>query len=173
LLNYVNYIFVTKLNAYNLYIYESAFLIGEEMNHCIIYWSRYGNGKKVVEYIENKLKDKKQEVQVFKTDEADPTSMPDADIFFFSAPTEAFRIKKNMRIFMKKLKGMDGKKYGIINTHAMKNKNCLGNMEKILSNKKMMKIAEVDFQIGEGQNKGEGLMTGWDEKLEEFIEKFY
>ncbi len=78
-----------------------------------------------------------------------------------------------MRIFMKNLKGMDGKKYGIINTHAMKNKNCLGNMEKILSNKKMMKIAEIDFQIGEGQNKGEGLMTGWDEKLEEFIEKFY
>ena len=46
-------------------------------------------------------------------------------------------------------------------------------MEKILSKKKMVKIAEVDFQIGEGQNKGEGLMTGWDEKLERFIEKVF
>ncbi len=141
------------------------------MNHCIVYWSRFGNGKKVVEYIENKLKDNKQEVQVFTTDEADPSSMPNADIYLFSAPTEAFRIKRNMRTFMKKLKGMDERKYGIINTHAMKNKNCLGNMEKILSKKNMIKIAEVDFRIGEGQDKGEGLMNGWEEKLDDFINK--
>jgi len=147
-------------------------MFGEEMKHCIVYWSRFGNGKKVVDYLDNKLKEKKHEVQVFKTDDVDPSSMPNADAYFFSAPTEAFRIKRNMRVFMKNLEGMNGKKYGIINTHAMKNKNCLNNMEKILSKKKMIKVASVDFRIGEGQDKGEGLMDGWDLKLDEFIEKF-
>ena len=44
-------------------------MFGEEMKHCIVYWSRFGNGKKVVDYIGNKLKEKKHEVQVFKTDD--------------------------------------------------------------------------------------------------------
>ena len=48
---------------------------------------------------------------------------------------------------MKNLEGMEEKKYGIINTHGMK-KNRLNKMEKLLSNKKMVKIAEVDFQVG-------------------------
>ena len=97
------------------------------MNYVIVYWSRYGNGKKIVDYITTKLKDKGGKTQVFKTDETDPASLPDADVYIFSAPAEAFNLQKNMRTFMKNLEGMEEKKFGIINTHGMKS----GKLEKM------------------------------------------
>lgn len=140
------------------------------MKIIITYWSRYGNGKKIVEYLEEKLKTKKAEVQVFKTDEANPSSLPIADYYVFSAPTEAFNIQKNMRSFMKKLKNLEGKEYGIINTHGME-RNWLGKMEKLLSKKKMVKISEVDFKVGKDANTGNGLMDGWETKVDQFADK--
>jgi len=71
------------------------------MKYVIVYWSRFGNGKKIVQTLEEKLQNKKAETEVFKTDEADPTSMPNADMYIFSAPAEAFNVQKNMRKFMK------------------------------------------------------------------------
>ena len=140
------------------------------MNCVIVYWSRYGNGKKIVDYLAEKLNEKDGKTQILKTDEVNPTSMTKADLYVFSAPTEAFNIQKNMRNFMKKLEGMEEKKYGIINTHGMK-KNRLHKMEKILSNKKMVKVAEVEFQIGAGSQTGNGLMEDWKANLDEFAEK--
>ena len=138
------------------------------MDYCIVYWSRYGHNKKIVEYVEQSLKKKKHGVTVFSTDDADPSSLPSVDVYVFSAPTEAFRVVRTMKSFMKKLDGMDGKKYGIINTHSMK-RNWLGSMEKILSKKNMVKVGEVDFVIGDGQRTGEGLSDGWKEILDGFI----
>ncbi|KYK22159.1 hypothetical protein AYK21_04155 [Thermoplasmatales archaeon SG8-52-2] len=139
------------------------------MNYVIVYWSRYGNGKKVVENLTTKLS-KKGETKIFTTDEANPSSMPEADLYVFSAPTEAFNLQKNMRKFMKKLKGMDGKKYGIINTHGM-DRSWLGKMEKLLSKKNMEKVAEVDFKVGKDANTGNGLLDGWETKVDEFAGK--
>jgi flavodoxin len=139
------------------------------MNYVIVYWSRYGNGKKVVENLTTKLS-KKGETKIFTTDEANPSSMPEADMYVFSAPTEAFNVQKNMRKFIKKLKGMDGKKYGIINTHGM-DRNLLEKMEKLLSKKNMEKVAEVDFKVGKDANTGNGLLDGWETKVEEFAGK--
>ena len=140
------------------------------MKYVIVYWSRYGNGKKVVNHLSENLKGKKAETQIFTTDEANPTAMPDADVYVFSTPTEAFNIQKNMRSFIKKLEGMEGKKYGIINTHGMK-KNSLHKMENLLSKKKMVKMAGVDFQVGDGSQTGNGLMDDWEAKLDEFAGK--
>ncbi|MCX6667788.1 MAG: hypothetical protein NTV74_06110 [Euryarchaeota archaeon] len=140
------------------------------MKYVIIYWSRYGNGKKLVDYLAKKLEKKGAETQIFKTDEADPTAMPPADTYIFSAPAEAANLQKNMRKFMKNLQGMKEKKYGIINTHGMK-KNRLAKMEKLLSKKKMIKVASVDFPIGKDANTGNGLMEGWEAKLDEFVGK--
>lgn len=140
------------------------------MNYVIVYWSRYGNGKKVVETLAGKLKDKSKNVQVFKTDEADPKAMPEADLYVFSAPAEAFNIQRNMRSFMKKLEGMNGKKYGIINTHGM-DRSWLAKMEKLLSKKNMVKVAGVDFKVGKEANTGNALMDGWETKLDEFVKK--
>lgn len=141
------------------------------MNYVIVYWSRFGNGKKLVEYLAGKLKEKVGETQIFKTDEADPTAMPKADVYIFSAPAEAFNVQENMRTFMKNLKGMEERKYGIINTHGMK-KDRLYKMEKLLSEKKMVKVAGVDFLVGrEGVKNGNGLKDGWEAKLDEFAGK--
>ena len=138
------------------------------MNYAVIYWSRYGNGKKIVEYLSEKVKDKDSKIKVLTTDEADPSSMPEADLYVFSAPTEAFNVQENMRSFMKKIQGMDGKKYGIINTHGM-NRNLLNKMEKLLSKKNMVRVAGVDFQVGKDANTGNGLMDGWQSKVDDFI----
>ncbi len=137
------------------------------MNYVIVYWSRYGNGKKIVETLAEKLKKKNANTLLFTTDEADPTSLPKADIYIFSAPAEAFRLQKNMRKFMKKLQDMDGEKYGIINTHGM-DRNWLGSMEKYLSKKNMQKVAAVDFKVGKTNEHQLGLMDDWESKLDTF-----
>jgi menaquinone-dependent protoporphyrinogen IX oxidase len=141
------------------------------MNYVIVYWSRYGNGKRIVEYLARKLRERGEDVQILRTDEVEPATLPDADMYVFSAPTEAFNIQRNMRRFMKKLEGVEGKDYGIINTHAMKNKNWLHKMEKSLSKKKMVKVAGVDFQVGDGTEKGEGLMEDWEARVDAFATK--
>jgi flavodoxin len=141
------------------------------MKYVVVYFSRYGNGKKLVEYLAGKLKEKKGAIQLFKVDEADPSAMPEADVYVFSAAAEAMSIQRDMKKFMKNLKGMDGKEYGIINTHGMK-KDRLDKMEKILSKKKMVKLAGVEFHVeGDGVQTGNGLMKGWEAKLDEFIGK--
>jgi flavodoxin len=140
------------------------------MKYVIVYWSRYGNGKKLVDSLAAKLKKKGAETQMFKTDEANPAAMPKADVYVFSAPAEALNLQKNMRTFMKKLQGMEEKKYGIINTHGMK-RDRLDKMEKLLSKKKMVKLAGVDFQVGDGVQTGNGLMEDWEAKLDEFARK--
>jgi hypothetical protein len=71
---------------------------------------------------------------------------------------------------MKRLSVMDGKKYGIINTHGM-NRNWLDSMKKSLSKKKMVKVAGVDFLVGKDANTGNGLPDGWESKVDEFALK--
>ena len=140
------------------------------MKYVIIYWSRYGNGKKVIDYLATKLSKKGGKTRIFKTDEVDPAAMPEADLYIFSAPTEMFNLQKNMRKFMKKLEGMEDKKYGIINTHSMK-RNWLNKMEKLLGKKNMVMVAGMDFQVGDGTETGNGLMKGWEAKVDEFARK--
>jgi len=140
------------------------------MKYVIVYWSRYGHGKKLVDYLAGKLKQKAEDVKIFKTDEADPTSMPEADLYVFSAPTEAFSVQRDMKKFMRELSGMQDNKYGIINTHGMK-KSALHKMEKILSKKDMIKVAGVDFQVGKDAKSGNAFVEDFKPKLDEFAKK--
>jgi len=140
------------------------------MKYTIVYWSRYGHNKKIVNYLSDKLKEKKAETQILTTDEADPRALPEADLYVFSAAAEAFNLQRNMRTFMKNLEGMNGKKYGIINTHGM-DKNRLPKMEKLLSKKNMEKVSEVDFKVGKDIKSGNALMEGWESKIDKFAEK--
>lgn len=137
------------------------------MKYVIVYFSRFGNGKKLVEYLVEKLKEKGAETHLLTTQEANPIALPDADCYIFSAPAEALNLQRDMRDFMRNLKEMDGKKYGIINTHGMK-KNRLGKMERLLTKKKMIKGAKVDFQVGQDAQTGNGLREGWKAKIDEF-----
>jgi flavodoxin len=137
------------------------------MKYVIVYWSRYGHNKKIAERLAKKLEG---ETRVLTTDEADPGALPEADLYVFSAAAEAFNLQSNMRSFMKKLEGMNGKKYGIINTHGM-DKNRLYKMEKLLSKKNMVKVADVDFKVGKDIKSGNALFEGWEAKLDEFAGK--
>jgi len=141
------------------------------MKYVIVYFSRFGNGKKLVERLAGKLKEKNGTVQLFKVDEVDPGAMPEADVYVFSAAAEALSLQRDMKTFMNNLKGMDGRNYGIINTHGMK-KNRLDKMEKILSKKNMVKLAGVEFHV-EGNNvqTGNGLPSGWEARVDEFAGK--
>ena len=138
------------------------------MKYVIVYWTRFGNNKKIVDYLAGKLQG---DVKVFKTNEADPAKMPEADFYIFSSAAEAFRLQKNMKQFMKNLENMNQKKYGIINTHAMKKRNWLKKMEKLLAKKKMIKVAEVEFRMEGDVDKAEGLQDGWESKLDNFCSK--
>jgi flavodoxin len=140
------------------------------MKYVMVYWSRYGHNKKLVDSLAGMLTKKGAETQVLTTDEANPAAMPPADMYVFSAATEAMSIQKNMKHFMKKLKDMDGKKYGIINTYGMK-KDRLDKMEKLLSKKKMVKVAGIAFHVEGEVESGNGLLTGWEAKLGGFAEK--
>ena len=136
----------------------------------MVYYSRFGHNKQIVEYIKEKLSNKGHTVNVIESTQSDPKNLPNADVFVFSASVEAFRIKKEMRHFMKKMDGVNGKKCALINTHGMKKRNWLKSMEKMITKKNMQKMAEIDFIIGEGQDKGEGLEKDWKKKLDGFIE---
>ncbi len=137
-----------------------------KMNCVIVYWSRYGNGKKLVDHLADTLQ-ARGSAKVLSTDEADPAALPAADVYVFSAPAEAMNLQKNMREFMKRLQHMDGKKFGIINTHGMK-KSRLAKMEKLLSKKGMAKLAEIDFQVGPKAQAGHGLPEGWEASMDAF-----
>ncbi len=140
------------------------------MKCIIIYWSRYGHGEKLIRYLSERLEEKGLEVETFKPKETDPKNMSEGDIYVFSSPTEMFRIKKDMRKFMNDIENMEGKKYGIINTHGMK-RSWLKNMDKILQKKKMSKLTEVDFKIGkEGAEEGKALPEDWKDRLDTFVE---
>jgi flavodoxin len=141
------------------------------MKYVIVYWSRYGNGKKVVEHLSRILEEKGNETTILTTDQANPTSMPESDMYVFSAPTEMMNVQKNMRKFMKKLCDLEDCSYGIINTHETEGINWLSKMEKMLSKKGMKMKAGMDFQIGKGAKKAEGLPEGWEKEVEQFAEK--
>jgi len=68
-------------------------LYGDLMNYVIVYWSRYGNNRRLMDSLAAKLRGQTAEIQVFMTDEVDPAMMPDADVYIFSAPTEIFSEK--------------------------------------------------------------------------------
>jgi len=144
-------------------------MIGEEMNIVMLYWSHFGNGKRIIECLDKTLTDKKVSTEVIQIDDANPQTLPKADVYVFSAPAEAFSIARPMKSFMKKLEGMDGAKYGIINTHGMK-RNWLGTMEKILSKKQMMKVAALDFRIEGDAKTGNALPHGWEDEVKSFAE---
>ena len=133
------------------------------MKYVIVYWSRYGNNKKIADYLAGKLGESAQLIKAEKSME-----LPDAETYIFSAASEKFSINSEMKKVMKAIQGKDGKKYGIINTHCMK-KSFLHKMDKLLKKSGMTKAAEVDFLMGKEVNDGKGLQDGWEQKLDAFV----
>jgi flavodoxin len=141
------------------------------MKFAIIYSSRYGNGKKCVDAVDEELKKKGHEVQMINAQEADPSQIPPADFYIFSGATEAFGIAKGIKKYLKKMPEMEGKKFALINTHAMDRAIALGKMDKLLTTKKkMVKMAAIDFKVEDGTNDGNGLPGSYKDDLHEWVE---
>lgn len=136
------------------------------MKVVIVYSSRYGNGRKCVECVEARLRAKGHSVQVLAASQSDPAQIPPADLYVFSGATEAFGIAKPIKHYLNGLPELSGRRYALINTHALKKARALPKMEKILSDKKrMVKAADIHFQVGEGSQQGNGLPAGYEVEL--------
>jgi flavodoxin len=138
------------------------------MKYVVAYWSRFGNNKRIALKLEELLK-QKGDVSLVVAGEG--VKLPDADVYVFSAAAERFSVNSEMKALMKGLSGMEGKKYAVINTHALGFHSWLGRMNKLLSKSGMAKVAELDFRVSGAVDKGEGLPAGWEGKLAEFAGK--
>ena len=137
----------------------------------MVYSSRYGNGKKCVDAVDEQLRTKGHEVQVINAPKANPSQLPPADLYIFSGATEAFNIAAGIRKYLKKMPQMEGKKYALISTHRMDRAIALNKMEKLLSKKKkMMKVGAIDFKVQDGTEQGNGLPEGYEDRLREWVE---
>jgi flavodoxin len=141
------------------------------MKIVMVYSSRYGNGKKCVDVVDEQLRTKGHEVQVINAPKADPNQIPPADLYIFSGATEAFNIAVGIKKYLKKMPSMDGKKYALISTHAMKRAIALNKMEKLLTKKKKMKkVSSIDFRVSNKAQQGNGLPEGYEDSLLEWVE---
>ncbi len=140
------------------------------MKVCIAYDSKYGNGKKLVEHMQNTMSKKDHEVETYSVREINPDSLPNADVYIFSSPTHIGRPSGKMKKFLNKLEiNQDGAKYSLIATYKDPNPKTLQKMEEILQTKGMTKISEGVFIKVNGM-KGP-LEEGYEKKLEEFTNK--
>ncbi|UCH88457.1 MAG: flavodoxin family protein [Thermoplasmata archaeon] len=142
------------------------------MKCAIIYSSRYGNGKKCVDVVNEQLKKKGHQVQVINAQEADPKKIPEADLYIFSGASEAFGIAAGIKGYLKNLPSMEGKKFALMSTHRMKKAIALNKMDKLLtSKKKMAKVAAIDFRVEGEVEQGKGLPSDYKNSLREWVEK--
>jgi menaquinone-dependent protoporphyrinogen IX oxidase len=116
------------------------------MNISIIYESKYGNGKQAMMYLENILRKKGYTVQLMSIHEVKLHSLPEADLYIFSAPNAFGKIVRSMRKFLEKIEIKNSSAHYILintclNPSSSQDKG-LEQMEEILSGKNISKKSE-------------------------------
>jgi flavodoxin len=140
------------------------------MKICIVYESKYGNGKKCVEYLQSIIKAKGHDVKTFSIRNIKPNLLPEADSYIFSSPTHIGSIPWKMKRFLKKIKPKEGVKYALMATCINPDTKAIQKMEEILSKKGMIKISETKIKV-KGM-KGP-LEENYKEKLDAFAEEIF
>jgi menaquinone-dependent protoporphyrinogen IX oxidase len=138
------------------------------MNVCIVYESKYGNGKKCMEYLQGVIRKKGHTVEMFSIHEKDPTSLPSADLYIFSSPTQIGSLAGKMKKFLKKLElPKVGVKYALVTTcmNPPKTKS-LRVMEKLLQSRDLSKVSDGLMIKVTGMSGP--LESGFEEKLDAF-----
>ena len=82
----------------------------------ISYLSKYGNGKRAMEYLGSLLLNKGHEVEIFSMSESKSNQLPPSDIYVFSTSVHMGKPPRKARGFVKKFTG--GGKYALVVTHA-------------------------------------------------------
>jgi len=137
------------------------------MKICIAYESKYGNGKKCVEHLKDVITKKSHEVKLSSVREIKPNTLPQADVYVFSAPTQIGSPARKMKKFLKKLDStQEEAKYALITTYSSDKTGALEKMEKLLQTTGMTKITD-GLKIRVTGMKGP-LEEGYEEKLESF-----
>ena len=154
----------------NLLIQNSIHPTGVDMKVCIAYESKFGNGKKCVDYLHGAIIKKGHEVQTFSVREVKPNSLPQADLYIFSSPTHIGSPPGKIKKFLKKLEiKQEGAKYALITTHMDPNAKTLQKMEELIKPKGMTKVTD-GLKIKVTGMKGP-LEEGYEQKLEDFATK--
>ncbi|MCX6651588.1 MAG: hypothetical protein NT131_08055 [Methanomassiliicoccales archaeon] len=82
----------------------------------IFHASKYGNGEKVVAYLQGSLVAKGHQVSFCHVRETKPKELPAADLYVFCSPARIGKPIGKMRRFLKKARLPDGAKYALIAT---------------------------------------------------------
>ncbi|MCK5258602.1 MAG: flavodoxin domain-containing protein [Thermoplasmatales archaeon] len=140
------------------------------MKVCIAYESKYGNGKKCVEYLQNIISKKGKDVEAFSVREIKPNSLPQADLYIFSTPTHIGSPPGKMKKFLKKLEiTEEGTKYALMATCMDYKTKSLQTMENLIQPSGMTKVSD-GIKIKVTGMKGP-LETGYEEKLDTFAKE--
>ncbi|DAC72622.1 MAG TPA: hypothetical protein DSN98_04370 [Thermoplasmata archaeon] len=142
------------------------------MNIDIIYESKYGNGKKAMMYLETILRKKGHSVQLMSVHDIKPQSLPEADLYIFSAPNAFGKIVRSMRKFLDKIEIKNqSAHYILVNTclnPASSQDKGLEQMEEILRKKNISKLSE-GLKLKVIAIKGP-LESGYEKKLDELAQ---
>jgi menaquinone-dependent protoporphyrinogen IX oxidase len=142
------------------------------MNISIIYESKHGNGKKAMTYLEDILRKKGFSVQLMSVHEINPQSLPDSDLYIFSAPNRLGKIVRSMRKFLEKIEIKNSTAhYILVNTCLNPSSSIdrgLEQMEEILKEKNISKLSE-GLKLKVMAIKGP-LEAGYEKKLDELAQ---
>lgn len=109
----------------------------------IVYESKFGNGKKCVDYLAGAIKKKGHDVDTFSVREINPDQLPEADLFVFSSPTQIGSPARKMKKFLKNLEVKNkATKYAIMVTYWSPNATTLQKMEQIVQPIGMTKVSD-------------------------------
>lgn len=114
------------------------------MKIAVAYESKYGNGKRCMEYLRDELSRDGHEVALFSVREQGPSSLPEAEVYVFSAPTQIGNVAAKMKKFLKKVEfPTEGVKYALVTTcmDPQKTKS-ITTMEDLLLSKGVTKAAD-------------------------------
>jgi menaquinone-dependent protoporphyrinogen IX oxidase len=142
------------------------------MNISIIYESKYGNGKEAMTYLKNLLSKKGYSLQLMSIHEIKPYSLPESNLYIFSAPNRMGKIVRSMRKFLEKIEIKNSSAhYILVNTCLDPSSNIdkgLEQMEEILQKKNISKLSE-GLKLKVMAMKGP-LESGYEKKLDELTQ---
>ena len=141
---------------------------GMKMKINIIFDSRYGNGRKVIEYLAGNLIGNGHEVIMNLVKESEPKDIEPADIYIFASPTHARRATRRIRKFIKKMEFPARARYVCMTTYSSKTFAVPGMCE-MLDNKGITQSSK-GLEIKVIESKGP-LESGWEKKIDKLIEK--
>jgi len=131
----------------------------------IAYESKFGNGKKCVDYLQEAITKKGHSVESSSIREI--KSLPNADLYIFSSPTHVGRPPRKMKKFLNNLEIPQGEaKYTTMVTHMDPNAKTPQIIDNLLQPKGMTKVSD-GLKIRVTGMKGP-LEDGYEKKLDDF-----